>query len=544
LCDNYAAITVAAMADVNELGFGLASFSSRGPTRDNRMKPDISAPGVKITAPRANSTNGYVEFSGTSMATPFVSGSAALMLDANPALTVDQVKQILRETAQDWGPPGQDVDYGWGRLDTWAAVKRAGSFSGGTAPVVPSQQVITGRFTASGGTAEHLVNVTAAAYPISVTMIMPGWTGSSSPDFDLYIYNPDGTELGRATGTTRQEQVAKAITRTGSYKIAVRAYAGTGDYILDVSAGMGAPADAPPTVAVDQPAEGATVSGTVAVKVRASDDVRVAKVEAAVDGGAWADMTASFDGTFYTYPWDTTAVTDGAHTVTARATDSAGQQSQAARHVTVANGAPPPGPGPQHEVTRTGRVTAAARDMTVAFTVLERGTADLSLAWPTTADLDFYVYAPDGSFIGRAYTTNKPERFTVDTVRYGLGTYHVRVNLYSGSDSDFTLTAAGSRVETLTGSVSATARDSNQTRAVNFTGPGRVILSWPTGSDLDVFVSDPSGRERARGYTLRNPEDVSFTWDSAGTWRIRVNLYSGAGTTYTLRLYVPEAVLS
>jgi len=65
-----APITVAAMADVNENGFSLASFSSRGPTRDNRMKPDIAAPGVNISAPKANSGNQYVAYSGTSMATP------------------------------------------------------------------------------------------------------------------------------------------------------------------------------------------------------------------------------------------------------------------------------------------------------------------------------------------------------------------------------------------------------------------------------------------------------------------------------------------
>ena len=63
-------MTVAAMQDLAEGGFGLASFSSRGPTRDNRVKPDIGAPGVNIMAPRANSGNQYVSYSGTSMATP------------------------------------------------------------------------------------------------------------------------------------------------------------------------------------------------------------------------------------------------------------------------------------------------------------------------------------------------------------------------------------------------------------------------------------------------------------------------------------------
>lgn len=170
------------MADVSESGFSLASFSSRGPTRDERMKPEISAPGVNISAPKANSTNQYVAYSGTSMATPYVSGVIALMLDANPGLSVAQVREILRTTAQDWGPAGQDVDYGWGRLDGFAAVKRAGSYAGGTAPAVPGHVTFTG--TLNAGKAEHSFTVSDTAYPVAVTLIMPGWTGSNSPDFE------------------------------------------------------------------------------------------------------------------------------------------------------------------------------------------------------------------------------------------------------------------------------------------------------------------------------------------------------------------------
>lgn len=65
------AFTVGAMADPGELGFGMATFSSRGPTQDNRLKPEIVAPGYQITAPKANTANAYATYSGTSMATPF-----------------------------------------------------------------------------------------------------------------------------------------------------------------------------------------------------------------------------------------------------------------------------------------------------------------------------------------------------------------------------------------------------------------------------------------------------------------------------------------
>ena len=64
------------------------------------MKPDVMAPGGAIMSARANSGDGYVSYSGTSMATPHVAGVAALMIQANPNISptsnTDYIKQILR----------------------------------------------------------------------------------------------------------------------------------------------------------------------------------------------------------------------------------------------------------------------------------------------------------------------------------------------------------------------------------------------------------------------------------------------------------------
>jgi len=528
------------MADIAEGGFHLASFSSRGPTRDDRMKPEISAPGVNISAPKANSTNQYVSYSGTSMATPYVSGVVALMLDANPNLTVAQVRDILRTTAQDWGPAGQDIDYGWGRLDAHAAVKRAGTYPGGTAPTVPGHVTFSGTLT--GPKVEHSFTVGDTTYPVAITLIMPGWSGSGSPDFDLYVFNPDGSELGRATGSTRQETLTKRIAQTGTYRMEFRAYSGTGEYVVDVSAGLGAAPDLPPTVAIEEPLEGAVVSGSTRVLVRAADDAGLARVELAVDDGAYADITGSFDGTHYTYVWETAGAGRGAHRLTARATDTAGQAANATRNLTVDNEAPEP--GLVHELQRNGRVTGGTRDASFTINVHEAGYVDLTLTWFSRADLDFYVYAPDGSQIGRAYTLNNPERFRIDTVRYGAGAYRVRVNLFDGPDSDFILSARGFRQETYQSAVTPGARNMTHQRPMAHTGRGRAAVGWTGSSDIDFYLLDPSGRERGRAYTLANPEALDTPIDVTGVWSIRVNLYSGAGGTYTLRWIVPEAVLS
>ena len=75
----------------------VAAFSSRGPgPYPDVVKPDISAPGVSILS---SVPGGYSSWSGTSMAVPHITGVAALILSANPSLTVDEVEYILKETA-------------------------------------------------------------------------------------------------------------------------------------------------------------------------------------------------------------------------------------------------------------------------------------------------------------------------------------------------------------------------------------------------------------------------------------------------------------
>ena len=148
-------ITVGATDDGNTITRDddtIASYSSRGPRRDNgdgnplnELKPEVTAPGTNIiqaegcvTSGGCNnllggdaSSNTYTSRgSGTSYAAPAVSGILALMIEANPNLTAFEMKEILKFTAERKGEPTQpevdpfwNRDFGWGLVDAYEAVK-------------------------------------------------------------------------------------------------------------------------------------------------------------------------------------------------------------------------------------------------------------------------------------------------------------------------------------------------------------------------------------------------------------------------------------
>ena len=117
-------ITIGAASNLDRM----ASFSSRGPTRDGRLKPDVVLPGVEIVAARAKGTrmgtvvdDYYTAASGTSMATPHAAGICALLLQAEPGLTPAELKERLTRTAISIGADA--YAQGMGRVDAWRAMQ-------------------------------------------------------------------------------------------------------------------------------------------------------------------------------------------------------------------------------------------------------------------------------------------------------------------------------------------------------------------------------------------------------------------------------------
>ena len=528
-------ITVGAGADVGEGGFFLASFSSRGPTADGRIKPDIVSPGYNIMAPKANSGNGYVEYSGTSMATPFTAGVVALMLSANPNLSPTDVKNILAQTAIDWGPPGKDIDYGYGFINPYEAVKMAGSYSG-TDIQKPDHKYFSGSLSGRGDSDYFDISVTTTDYPIAITMIMPDWSSSTDPDFDLYLIDPSGTTVAKSEGTNRQETISYTPSTTGTYKIKVYSYTGSGNYFLDVSAGMGEVQDTtPPTISNVQVTD---ITETTATITWTTDEP--------------ADSVVEY-GTTTNYGYtksDSTLVTSHSITLTGlspgttyhfrvKSTDAAGNTAVSQDYTFTTQSSSGGGTTYQHTVTFTGSVTSGSPDAWFYVEVSTVGYIYIKLSWSTSADLDFYVYAPDGTYIGRAYTTNNPEILKVFTDSYGTGTYAIKVNLYSGPDTSFTLEVDGYEKQAYQGTVTSSSTDAYFDIYMKYTGEAYFKLTWGTSADLDFYVYDPSWNYVSRAYTTNNPETLWVTIDETGTWHVRVNLYSGPDTSFTLYAYVP-----
>jgi hypothetical protein len=109
-------VSVGAMTAAGQV----AGFSSRGPTSDQRIKPDVCAPGVSVYSASKTADDAYGYSDGTSLATPLTAGVAALVRSARPELTPVQVRDALRNTASQSDRP--DNHAGWGMIDAWDAL--------------------------------------------------------------------------------------------------------------------------------------------------------------------------------------------------------------------------------------------------------------------------------------------------------------------------------------------------------------------------------------------------------------------------------------
>ncbi|MBZ9751661.1 S8 family serine peptidase [Deinococcus sp. HMF7604] len=237
----------------------LGDFSSRGRAGDALVHPDVTAPGVDISAARAltglaattvpdTDNPRYSTISGTSMATPHISGVVALMLEANPKMNLDSVLATFKKTsrkmyyvAQATGglDPNQVVvkqreewEVGFGYVDANAAVREAArqnparttvqttalpGWSGtvSTAVCAPTVNCVQN--------AEHSHSLAVPAGS-SVLRVTTDW-GNPAFDLDLEVYSPAGQLVGSsAQGTSTGEAVSIPNPAAGTWRVVLKGF--------------------------------------------------------------------------------------------------------------------------------------------------------------------------------------------------------------------------------------------------------------------------------------------------------------------------------
>ena len=295
----------------------VAYFSSTGPF------VDLSAPGNNILTTAKGGL--YFSESGTSLASPIVAGVGALMFAANPAITPALAVQMLESTAYYPGATGYyDDAYGYGRVNAAAAVAAAAAYVPAPDTTAPSA-AITAPLGGATLSATAVVDVAASdnVGVVKVDLYVDG-VFFASDTFSLYSFAWDTTAVPNGAHTLHAVSFDAAGNTTSSTPVAV-------------TVANSPPDTTAPAVSISAPAAGATVSGTTTVSASASDNVGVTKVDFYVDGVLkTTDTTAP-----YAFSWNTTASSNGAHTLQAVASDAAGNATSVTRSVTVANNQAP-----------------------------------------------------------------------------------------------------------------------------------------------------------------------------------------------------------
>ncbi len=117
----------------------IASFSSRGPAYDGRIKPDVCAQGVSVRCASPYDSLAYLSTNGTSLSTPLVGGAAALCLQMHPSWSPVELRDALRASASQALAP--DNDYGWGIINAYETALNGAS--GIDSPTLPLRAGLT-----------------------------------------------------------------------------------------------------------------------------------------------------------------------------------------------------------------------------------------------------------------------------------------------------------------------------------------------------------------------------------------------------------------
>lgn len=285
-------LTVAA-TDSND---ARASWSSYGPY------VDVAAPGVSIYS--TNRGGGYGNWSGTSFSSPIAAAAAALMFSANAKLAPADVDAILKSTALDLGTAGYDQYYGYGRIDAGRAVSVAKNYA-----VADTQAPTVGITSPTGGSRVSGVIPVDLSYADNV--------GVTRVEFyvdAMKVATDDASPFAFAWDT--------AAHADGRHALTAKAYDAAGNVATSAAVSVTVANDLiAPVISSFSLSDGMKVSSSKqSVSAVATDNVKVTQVSLIIDG----KEVAIVYGSSVSYNWNTRKLASGAHTVTVRALDAAG----------------------------------------------------------------------------------------------------------------------------------------------------------------------------------------------------------------------------
>ena len=562
-------------SDIN----AIAPFSSRGVTKDGRLKPDVVAPGTWVLSTKSSvapddhywkvQDKNYAFNGGTSMATPITAGATALVRQylvdklgvENPRGSL--LKAMLINGTDDLGIDRRDQ--GWGRINLKTTL---------LADSPRKLELDNESVDLQTGKNQTYTYTVGTGVPLKVSLVWTDYPADPAAaktlvnDLDLAVTGPDGKALlgngpennGQADRTNNVENVIVKSPAAGTYTVTVKGNnvpQGPQRFALVVSGDVTKGGDNPnppptdpnpqpgaPSVSITSPAAGTTVSGTVTVSADAQAEAGVASVEFFADGRSLGkDSKAPWQAN-----WDTTKVADGPHSLSAKVTDKAGASADAtAVGVTVKNAQttpPPPATGSLTSVF-TGQVWGAYDYRAYYVQVDKAGPVSATLGWSeASASLAVYAEDPQGTIVANSEGQGTPAKIEFNAAGTGIYTFWV---VDRNLASDFNLTVDypdGGRTarKHLEGKVAALGQNERDyTIRMTRAGVLNATLSWADATnDLDLYLIDRWGNmiTHATSGNL-DPETLSARL-SPGTYTLAVVASAGA-SGYGLDLTLPSS---
>jgi len=383
-----------------------ASFSNFG------SLIEIAAPGVDILS--TWNDGGTHTISGTSMASPHVAGAAALLIVSDSSLTPALVREGLIANGV---PQTQSCDTTKGDGDGGFSGDSDGVaeplvYVGATSVGDPPQVTITNP--ADGATVSGTVNISADASDSDGSVVQ----------VEFFVDNTSvGVDSDSSDGWSTSWDSATAS--EGTHSISAEAKDNDGNIASDSISITVDNVNDPPAVAITNPKNGDTVSGTITITADATDDGGVSQVEFFYDTTSIGVDSSGSDG--WSMDWITTEVSDADYTIKATAIDSAGLTSSDSISVTVSNTTPTT--ATISSVDSIDYTTNGGKDGDKHLNILIHVTDDL-LNDVSGASVSIELYR-DGSLVGSAtgttgstgnvgFTLKNASSGTYDTVIKGV----------------------------------------------------------------------------------------------------------------------------